>query len=142
MLKAMVAADPPPRVRSLTPAEIKAYDLIPESIARRARVITIPKPPGPFQGFAVGRNVWLTKPVEADGNSALLAHELVHLRQWNELGVVGFSVRYLQDFFKGVRTHRNWMKAYSNINAEAEARQLTRDWLTRRRAHTDQIPEE
>jgi hypothetical protein len=63
----------------------------------------------------------------AVGNEKLLRHELVHVRQWRELGVGGFLCRYLGAYFRWrVRAHPHWA-AYRRIPLEIEA-----EWTARR----------
>jgi hypothetical protein len=63
----------------------------------------------------------------AVGNEKLLRHELEHVRQWRELGVVGFLRRYLGAYLRWrVRAHSHWA-AYRRIPLEIEA-----EWLARR----------
>ncbi|MGI9597309.1 MAG: eCIS core domain-containing protein, partial [Acidimicrobiales bacterium] len=112
--------------------ELDSYDMVSADVARRVRVVRVPFLPGGYAGMTLGRTVLLANPVAADGNSALLAHELVHVRQWNELGVVGFSGRYLGSFARNLVKHRGWNRAYNNIGAEVEAKRETTDWLRRR----------
>lgn len=57
----------------------------------------------------------------AVGDARLLRHELVHVRQWRELGFIRFAVRYL-----GAYVHwrlRGWphLAAYRRIPLEVEA---------------------
>lgn len=57
----------------------------------------------------------------AAGDEGLLAHELVHVRQWRELGVVGFLVRYVGAYLRWrVRGYGHWA-AYRRIPLEVEA---------------------
>ena len=57
----------------------------------------------------------------AADDARLLAHELVHVRQWRELGVVGFLVRYLGAYLRWrVRGYGHWA-AYRRIPLEVEA---------------------
>lgn len=118
--------------RPLTPAEIESYDVLPPDLARMVRVIEVPALPGEYVGMTLGRYVLLAKEVPDDGSSTLLAHELVHVRQWAELGMVGFSGRYVVSFMAGFRSKRQWMAAYRSIDAEEEARKEATDWLRRR----------
>ncbi len=118
--------------RGLTPAEIESYDVITGDLARRVRIVEVPALPGQYVGMTLGRYVLLAKHVPDDGSSTLLAHELVHVRQWAELGVAGFSGRYVLSFLAGLRANRRWMAAYHSIEAEEEARRETTDWLRRR----------
>ncbi len=122
------------RVRALTPHEIEAYDLISPDLLRTVRVVDIPFVPGGFAGITLGRWVCLADPQPTTGESSLLAHELVHVRQWSEQGVVRFSANYLWSFARGLREHRNWDAAYRAIPAEVEARAEAIEWLRRLRA--------
>ncbi len=119
------------RIRALTPTEIEAYDVLPPDLAGRVRIVRVPVLAGPFTGMALGRFVLLRIDVAPDGRSRLLAHELIHVRQWAELGVVGFLVRYVTDFVRGLVATRDWNEAYRRIGAEVEARDLTRRWWER-----------
>ena len=57
----------------------------------------------------------------AEGSQRLMDHELVHVRQWRELGVVGFLVRYLGAYVRWrVRRYPHWA-AYRRIPLEIEA---------------------
>lgn len=123
-----------PWIRPLTEAEIDAYDVLPPDVAARVRVIRVPDLPGRYTGMSLGRFVLLAHPVPADGWSMLLCHELVHVRQWHELGVPRFAWRYLRDFTSGMRQLRNWNRAYLGIRAEVEARELSREWMRLRNA--------
>jgi len=57
----------------------------------------------------------------------LLRHELVHVRQWRTLGIVGFLVRYGGAYVRWrVRGYGHWA-AYRRIPLEIEA-----EWEARR----------
>lgn len=120
------------RLRKLTNEEIEAYDLVPSELSSRVWLVRIASLPGPYVGMSLGRFLLLAKPVPDNGSSLLLAHELVHVRQWMELGVAGFTYRYLRDFVGGLRRYRRWDLAYRQIEAEKEARFLADQWLERR----------
>lgn len=62
--------------------------------------------------------------LEDPGLAPLLAHELVHIRQWEEHGVVGFLTRYLVDYLRGRRRGLNHWQAYRQITFEHEARDI------------------
>lgn len=121
-----------PRVRRLGSAELAAYDVLGPDLAARVRLVRVPRVPGPFVAITLGRVVLLGTDVAADGTSPLLAHELVHVRQWNELGVPGFLARYLVAFGRGLWRHRSWMAAYRDIGLEREARMGAEAWIHRR----------
>lgn len=118
--------------RPLNDVELDAYDVLPRELARTVRVHRIRGLPGGYAGMTVGRHVLVARDVEPDGSSPLLAHELVHVRQWADQGPVGFSARYLASFGRGLAAHRRWNPAYRDIEAEREARRETTDWLRRR----------
>lgn len=62
------------------------------------------------------------------GSRRLIEHELVHVRQWRELGVPGFLVRYLGAYLRWrLRRYPHWA-AYRRIPLEIEA-----DWAARGR---------
>ena len=82
--------------------------------------------------MTLGYRILLSKEVDRDGNSALLAHELVHVRQWAESGRIGFSVNYVGSFLHGLGRSRSWRQAYLSIEAEQQARIETSDWIRRK----------
>lgn len=57
----------------------------------------------------------------------LLAHELEHVRQWRELGVVGFLRRYLGAYLRWRLRGYGHAAAYRRIPAEVAA-----EWRARR----------
>ena len=58
------------------------------------------------------------------GSRSLLVHELVHVRQWFELGVLGFLWRYLAGYLRGRLSGMGHREAYLGIELEVEARRL------------------
>jgi hypothetical protein len=96
------------------------------------RVVRIPAVIGRYSGITLVRFVLVTTDIPADGASKLIAHELVHVRQWSELGIVGFLARYLGAFVRNLRTERSWRRAYRLIPAEQEAYRLAQEWADRR----------
>lgn len=63
--------------------------------------------------------------------AALVAHELVHVRQWNELGPAGFLTAYLGDYLRGRLGGLAHDVAYRRIALEAEAEAVARAALGR-----------
>lgn len=55
----------------------------------------------------------------------LVRHELVHVRQWHQLGVTRFLLRYFTDYVRGRRAGLGHQKAYLAISLEEEARRLS-----------------
>jgi len=114
--------------RRLTTEEINSYALLPTEIAMKVRIFKIPEITKLFRGITIGRWIFLTKELPCDGKSNLIAHELVHVRQWVELGILGFLSRYLSEFFKKLIKTRNWMKSYYQISLECQAREEAARW--------------
>lgn len=55
------------------------------------------------------------------GSERLLRHELVHVRQWRQLGVPGFGRRYVGPYLRWrLRRYGHWA-AYRRIPLEIEA---------------------
>jgi hypothetical protein len=73
-------------------------------------------------GMTIGRWILLRRGHEDD--TALIAHELVHVRQWREQGAIRFLVRYLGAYLRGRRSGLDHGAAYSAIPAEVEARSI------------------
>ena len=56
--------------------------------------------------------------------SLLIIHELVHVRQWSDLGVLGFLSSYLGSYLRGRRNGLNHRDSYRAIDLEVEAREI------------------
>ena len=56
--------------------------------------------------------------------SHLIIHELVHVRQWSDLGVLGFLRSYLGSYLRGRRNGLNHRDSYRAIDLEVEAREI------------------
>lgn len=85
-----------------------------------------PTPPG-AAAITLGRLVIVSRRASArDDLGDLLTHELVHVRQWQELGVARFLWRYLSSYARWrLRGYGHWA-AYRRIPLEIEARWATR----------------
>lgn len=59
--------------------------------------------------------------------TALLRHELVHARQWQEMGSRRFLASYLRQYLVARITGADHRSAYLAIDAEVEARSLARE---------------
>jgi Domain of unknown function (DUF4157) len=86
----------------------------------RARLVTVPVLTPGIAGMTLGRWVLLRRGHEHDRD--LIAHELVHVRQWRELGAIRFLVRYLGAYARGRWHGLGHQAAYEAIPLEAEAR--------------------
>jgi hypothetical protein len=80
--------------------------------------------------FAVGRHVFLSRRgaleirAGTEKGRELLAHELVHVRQYEERGVVRFLLRYFGDYLFARARWRSHIDAYRAIGFEREASRL------------------
>lgn len=83
-----------------------------------------PVPPG-ADAWTLGSLV-IVRPASA-GSVHLLAHELEHVRQWRELGVVGFLGGYLGAYLACRLRGYPHRSAYRRIPAEVSA-----EWRARR----------
>ncbi len=120
-----------PSSRRLSAFELDLYDHISPELRAKTRLISVPFIPGGYDGMTLGPIVLLKQSLSTDAYSVLLAHELVHVRQWKELGARRFLSSYLADFVKGLKTHRSWRAAYRSIGLEVEARDLAGEWQKR-----------
>ena len=91
------------------------------------RIQTVPFLAG-SSGMTIGRFVLLRSDHDRSGERELLAHELVHVRQYAEAGLVRFLWHYLRDYLVGLLSLRKHNAAYLAIPAEAEARAETAAW--------------
>ncbi len=122
--------------RGLNDRELASYRHIPSALTERARVHEIPALPGRYLGITLGRHIFLATDVSDDGDSSLLAHELVHVRQWHEQGAVRFIVRYVGSFLGSLPSTRSWNRSYRAIPAEVEARSEATRWSRSRQAES------
>lgn len=67
---------------------------------------------------ALGRRVYWSHDIVP----SLVAHEMVHVRQWREHGTVRFLARYLGDYARGRMRGLGHCDAYLAIEFEREAR--------------------
>jgi uncharacterized protein DUF4157 len=113
------------RPQRLVPRELRTFDLVP--LADRARAVVTVVPWLPAHGMTIGRFVFL-KRSHAD-RPGLLAHELVHVRQYRELGYIRFSARYLAAYAGNlVRFRFRHDAAYRAIPFEVEAYRMAGAW--------------
>ncbi|MDE0162271.1 MAG: DUF4157 domain-containing protein [Acidimicrobiaceae bacterium] len=115
-------------MRRLTAREIARYDLVPPEIARRARVQRVPFLAPGARGMTVGRLILVLRDDDRSGQRMLLAHELVHVEQYAQLGTVRFLRRYLREHLVNLWRLRSHRQAYLAISFEAEARAAAEHW--------------
>jgi hypothetical protein len=110
-------------VRRLDAVERAACEHVPVADRERARIVVVPWLTPGVAGMTLGRWVLVRRGHEHD--DGLLAHELVHVRQWRELGALRFLWRYLGAYGRGRRRGLGHRAAYEAIPQEEEARVLT-----------------
>ena len=115
-------------MRRLNAREIARYDLVPPEISRRARVQRVPFLAPGTRGMTVGRLILVLRDDDQSGRRTLLAHELVHVEQYAQLGTMGFLRSYLREYFADLWRLRNHRQAYLAISFEAEARAAAERW--------------
>lgn len=123
-------------MRSLSAVELVAYDHVPAAVAARVRVQRVPVLASGADGMTLGRLVLVRTDGMADrtGRRQLLAHELVHARQWTDLGVAGFLSAYLRAYAANLVRLRRHRAAYLAIPLEEEARAEAARWARRHTA--------
>lgn len=88
-----------------------------------------PVPPG-ADAITIGR--WISIRTWCCDHEHLLRHELVHVRQWRELGARRFLTRYLGAYAAGRRRGLGHDAAYRAIPFEVEAETEARAATARR----------
>ena len=77
--------------------------------------------PVPPQADAITLGRWVIVRKKAADSKSLLAHELVHVRQFIEMGPVKFLAKYLGSYFRSRLNGYGHMAAYRRIPLEVEA---------------------
>lgn len=121
-------------MRRLTAQEIARYDLVPPEISRRARVQKVPFLAPGTHGMTVGRLILVLRDDDQTGRRVLLAHELVHVEQYRQIGVARFLWRYVGEYARNLMRLRSHRQAYRVISFEAEARAAAECWRSKTRA--------
>ena len=119
-------------MRALTTAELDAYDVLPRALASRVRIQRVPFLALGSSGMTLGRVVLLRNDAVYDGSRKIIAHELVHVRQFYELGLLRFLSRYLKSYVRALCRHRRHRAAYRAIPFEVQAYAEADEWLARR----------
>lgn len=98
------------------------FPLVPPADVARTRILDVPWLTPGVAAMTLGRLILLRRDHHDD--QALLAHELVHVRQWRELGAVRFLWRYLGAYARARFAGLGHQRAYEAIPLEVEAREL------------------
>lgn len=109
-------------MRRLDATELAAFGHVPTEDLERTRIVVVPRLASGVAGMTLGR--WILLRRGHDRDRVLLAHELVHVRQWRELGGARFLVRYLGAYARGRMRGLGHHDAYEAIPEEREARAL------------------
>lgn len=113
--------------RQLTTSERSKFDHVPRALTEAVRIVDVPILSPGADAMTLGHTV-LVRRGHGD-SSVLLAHELVHVQQWSQLGVAGFLRRYLLAYAKNMLRLRSHHAAYLAIPLEVEARAGARQWV-------------
>lgn len=116
--------------RRLEGPELVGYNHVDASLLADVRVIKVPFLIPGTAGMTLGHHILLVRDTDRSGRSLLMAHELVHVRQFAVAGRLRFLSRYLRDYLRGLLRLRNHRAAYLGIPAEIEAREETAVWAT------------
>ena len=98
------------------------FPLVPPADVARARILDVRWLTPGVAAMTLGPLILLRR--DHAGDETLLAHELVHVRQWRELGPVRFLWRYLGAYARGRFAGLGHAAAYRAIPLEVEARTL------------------
>ncbi len=121
------------RQRVLDRDEVEAFDHIARGVSERVKLVRTNLLPPAADGMTLGRFILLRGDHIEHHSSTLLAHELVHVRQFAEMGVLPFFASYLSSYFKNLLRTRNHRQAYLDIPLEVEARREAAMWSKTRR---------
>ena len=82
---------------------------------------------GPVTAMTIGNRVYIDPRLLAadpEAQARLLLHELVHVRQWRDVGPVRFLVRYVTDYLRARLAGSGHEESYRGIRYEVEARRI------------------
>ena len=115
-------------MRRLTAQEVAGYDLVRADIARRARVQRVPVLAPGMASMTLGRLILVLRDDDRSGRRTLLAHELVHVGQYAQVGTARFLWRYVREYGIHLWRLRSHRQAYEAISFEVEARAAAAVW--------------
>ncbi len=93
-----------------------------------------------IHGITIGRHIFIKPSIVKSNqdkklqiNKNLLAHEVAHVVQYQQLGFIGFLAKYVKDYFVLLSQKRKWhsvarTEAYWEIPHEIEARDAAREF--------------
>ena len=127
-VKVQGQTDKPTKQRNLELEEIDTFTHVGSGVLGRVRLVRTNLLPPAADGMTVGRFVFLRGDRIDDYSTTLLAHELVHVRQFAELGATRFLGSYIGSYLKNLAQLRNHREAYLAIPLEVEARREAQEW--------------
>jgi hypothetical protein len=107
-------------LRHLDAREREHFTHVPLRDVARARVVTVPVLTPGVAAMTLGPWILVRRGHQHDDD--LIAHELVHVRQWREHGAARFLARYLGAYARGRWRGLGHKAAYEEIPLEVEAR--------------------
>ncbi len=117
------------RSRPLRPSELDAYQtLTHRPLLQRIRLHRVPWLGPGTAGMTIGRHILLLE--LPDQPTELVAHEIVHVRQWDAHGP-WFLLFYVWAYLTGLRVLRSHRAAYLAIPFEQQARANAAEWAGR-----------
>ena len=116
------------RRRTLAQVEIDDFNHIADGLLQRVRLIRTNLLPRAADGMTIGRFVFLRGDHIEHKSSALMAHELVHVRQFAEMGMLRFFASYVGAYVRNLWRTKNHRQAYLDIPLEQEARAVAAEW--------------
>lgn len=130
----------PPRRRRLAAAEVETFHHISDGLLDRVRLVRTNLLPPAADGMTIGRFVFLRGDRIEHSATTLLAHELVHVRQFAEMGAPRFFAAYLGAYFRNLRRTKSHRQAYLDIPLEQEARAVAKQWQTEKARRDNETP--
>jgi hypothetical protein len=115
-----------PRRHVLAAERIARLDGVAPGASARVRVVGVPAFLPRYAAMTLGRTV-LVRNDRLD-DDRLLAHELVHVEQWQQQGRARFLARYVGGYLRALVRERRHRAAYLAIPFEAEARARAKTW--------------
>ena len=129
---------PEQRRRVLDHNEIQGFSHVADGVLERVRLIRTNLLPPAADGMTIGRFVFLRDDNISKSGSSLIAHELVHVRQFAEMGAFRFFSAYLSAYFKNLWRLKNHRQAYLQIPLEQEARAETERWRSQQKSGAEE----
>ncbi len=97
-------------------------------LGARVRIQVVPVLWPSVNAITLGRVILVRRRALARHGAALVAHELVHVMQYQRLGMLRFLGRYLSEYVRGLWRFRRHRLAYMAISFEEQARAAANKW--------------